>query len=403
MINICLILHASRSCNLGVGALTVSQVELLREISRKIDEPVHITLLDWQDSGAPCVAGDDITILRLSRREFLRPSGVWAQLRASDLVLDIGAGDSFADTYGPKRLRRILFLKYLTHLAQRPLVLSPQTFGPFTSRSSRLLARFTIALSTLVYARDEASVDHLRKIGVQRNVGVASDVALRMRGDPCKVAKGRPAVGINVSGLLMSGGYERDNQFGLDCDYPTLMREMIAAFRDHPEKPKVHLIPHVISPDWPVEDDYAALRALHAEFPDTVAAPSFKTPQEAKGYIAQMDFFIGARMHACIAAFSSGVAVVPMAYSRKFAGLFGALGYSTVADCRTQSGDGILRAVLAGFEDRVALSTEAQRSQMIGRQRLAQYEDALQELMLQVRASKEEPAAKPAAGLVSSS
>ena len=33
-------------------------------------------------------------------------------------------------------------------------------------------------------------------------------------------------------------------------------------------------------------------------------------------------------MHACIGAFSSGTPVVPIAYSRKFGGLFGLLGYS---------------------------------------------------------------------------
>ena len=51
-------------------------------------------------------------------------------------------------------------------------------------------------------------------------------------------------------------------------------------------------------------------------------APFALDPIEIKSYIAGMDFFMGSRMHSTIAAFSSEVPVVPMAYSRKFNGLF---------------------------------------------------------------------------------
>ena len=48
-----------------------------------------------------------------------------------------------------------------------------------------------------------------------------------------------------------------------------------------------------------------------------------------------MDVFIGARMHATIGAFSSGVATIPTAYSRKFKGLYENLGYKYVVDLAT--------------------------------------------------------------------
>ena len=47
-------------------------------------------------------------------------------------AIDIGVGDSFADIYGSSRLVRIFILKFLTHLARTPLVMAPQTIGPFT-------------------------------------------------------------------------------------------------------------------------------------------------------------------------------------------------------------------------------------------------------------------------------
>ena len=69
---------------------------------------------------------------------------------------------------------------------------------------------------------------------------------------------------------------------------------------------------------------------------------------------------MGARMHACIAAFSAGVPVVPMAYSRKFAGLFGAMGYDETVDCTSQSAEEILTRIFDAFE---------RRGDLVGRRR----------------------------------
>ena len=49
--------------------------------------------------------------------------------------------------------------------------------------------------------------------------------------------------------------------------------------------------------------------------------------------MASLDLFMGARMHACIGAFSAGVPTLLLAYSRKFSGLFKeTLGYDYVTD-----------------------------------------------------------------------
>ena len=400
MLHIVLILHATRSQNLGVGALTVSQVEILRHISAKLRTELKITLLDWADQGEPCVSGPDIETVALTGRDLINPNGAFAHIRRADLVLDIGAGDSFSDIYGGKRLRRILWLKMLCHLARRDLVLAPQTYGPFHKRLSRRLAAATLSKSKLISARDEASATHVGNLGVTNEVVVASDVALRLPGASKHREGVSPKVGINVSGLLMAGGYEGRNDFGLTVNYPDLIRDMIERFLAHPEKPEVHLIGHVICPSQPVEDDMTALRALNAEFPTTRLAPAFKTPSEAKQYISGMSFFAGARMHACIAAFSSGVAVLPMAYSRKFAGLFGALGYQRCADLRLHQNDEVLGMALEGFEARADWAEEARAACKEGHLRLARYEKALYNLMADALQRKEKPAKlEAAAGL----
>ena len=59
------------------------------------------------------------------------------------------------------------------------------------------------------------------------------------------------------------------------------------------------------------------------------------TPIEVKTLISSMDIFVGARMHATIGAVSSGVATIPVAYSRKFSGLYGSLGYPYIIDLQS--------------------------------------------------------------------
>lgn len=50
-----------------------------------------------------------------------------------------------------------------------------------------------------------------------------------------------------------------------------------------------------------------------------------------------MDLLIAARMHASIAAYSSGVPVIPFAYSRKFEGVYNDLKYPYIINGRELS------------------------------------------------------------------
>ena len=194
-------------------------------------------------------------------------------------------------------------------------------------------------------------------------------------------------VGLNVSGLLMNGGYTGRNEFGLQTDYPALVRDIIRHFLAHPAGCELHLVPHVIvrGGSMALEDDLRASTALQAEFPALRLAPDFASPSAAKSYIAGLDFFMGARMHACIAAFSSGVPVVPMAYSRKFAGLFGSLGYDHTVDCQSETNAAILEKIAAAFEDRMTLAAEAASAARRGQAKLMTYQDALKQILARVR------------------
>ncbi|MFN3972077.1 MAG: polysaccharide pyruvyl transferase family protein [Gemmobacter sp.] len=375
-------MHSTRSDNLGVGALTASEVAILRGIADRTGRVFEITVLDWKDARAPYVRGPDIRVIDLDGRFLKDPRGFLATVRRSDLVIDIGAGDSFADIYGVGRLRLMFLMKFLTHLAGTPLVVAPQTIGPFTKGWSKALALFSLRRSALVATRDAKSTAALRDLGFRGPVIEASDVALRLPFTaPPSRTEGPSCVGINVSGLLMAGGYTGKNELGIALDYPGLIRSLIADFQGRGAE--VHLVAHVIVRSGPMvkEDDYRASEALAAEFPGTILAPAFTSPSEAKTYIAGMDFFMGARMHACLAAFSSGVPVVPMAYSRKFEGLFGSLGYARTVDCTSETAEAIRDKISAAWVDRATLAAEAKGALARGLAKLGAYEAAVAQVI----------------------
>ena len=379
-----LLWHSAASDNLGVGALTVAQIGIIEVIAARIGRPLRFVILGWREAGRSYVTAENLTPGRLRSRDLLHPWGFLPQVRACDLVLDIGAGDSFSDIYGGKRFLKYLLAKATVHIARVPLVVSPQTIGPFARGWARMLALASLRRSAVVFARDKLSIDFLRSVGYSGPLHLASDVALRLPYTPPaprKAGENPVRIGINVSGLLLNGGYSGANMFGLKGDYPAMMRRLISQFAAR-EGCEVHLISHVISEVFPVEDDFRASAALAEDLPGRIVlAPKFATPSEAKSYIAGMDFFMGARMHACIAAFSSGVPVVPMAYSRKFAGLFDALNYGYTVDCTTESAEAIEAKIIAAFENRAALKADATTALQLGLDRLADYEAELARLI----------------------
>lgn len=384
-----LLSHSLRSENLGVGALAVAHIAILREAAAAAGRQVQFLAIGWRDRMPPYSAGEDVERIELRTREF-RPFGRLGQiLNRCDLVFDIGGGDSFADIYGRRRILVMLAAQNMAMMRGLPLIYAPQTIGPFDRPVIRRVALNAMRRSRLVATRDALSTAFAAEMGYRGPLIEASDVALRLPYDqPAPRPEGGPVrVGINISGLLFNGGYTRDNMFGLKADYPALMRQIIGYFRDRGDC-EIHLVSHVLTPESSVESDPEAARKLSEEFPGTIMAPKFTSPSEAKSYIAGLDFFTGARMHACIAAFSSGVPVMPIAYSRKFAGLFGTLGYHHTADCQSETAPEILARLRTAFENRAELAKEAKQATRLGFERLDAYTDAVRELIAEAPGRK---------------
>lgn len=382
-VTIGLLWHSFSSDNLGVGALSESQLAICEAAAARAGVDARFIVFgtsggrDYLPRGKPVRIGSPISFRQLltGRSTFHR------EVAECDLVLDIGEGDSFADIYGLRRFRVHIATKLAVLKRGVPLVLAPQTIGPFERWYARRIAVHVMRRCTAVFARDELSLGYLRGLGLGARARQAIDVAFRLPFvRPQRPVSGPVRIGINVSGLLFSGGYEGTNQFGLSLDYPRHVRALLEHWTAVPGV-EVWLIAHVLSDAHPRDDDRLAIATLAAEFPAARVAPAFASPSEAKSFISGMDFVTGARMHACIAAFSSGVPVVPLAYSRKFNGLFTSLGYSWLADGKTMTTEEATEKVLSGFIRREALAREIAAGRQEGDRRLDSYETQLVALL----------------------
>jgi polysaccharide pyruvyl transferase WcaK-like protein len=389
-ISIGLLWHSANSGNLGVGALTVSNIALVRRAAAAVGLVPRFRVLGFLDRGvAPYITGPDIELTPLTARAMLPGGAFWANLADVDCILDIGGGDSFADIYGMKRFGFLWLSKVIALGRHVPLLLSPQTIGPFTRQPQRMMAASVMRKTVAVIARDPISFEAAQAMSPQAHVLQSVDVAFalpfqrRSKPDP-KVLE----VGVNVSGLLFNGGYTGGNEFGMQVDYAEYSRRLIAALLERPGV-SVQLICHVNSDDLPQDDDRRVADRLAAEFPGVVRAPNFASPSEAKSYISGLDFLVGARMHACIAAYSSGAPVVPVAYSRKFAGLFeGVLGYRHLVPVKGLTTEEALAFTLERLDRREELRTEiAEGNAKVG-DLLARYTAELERLFARVAAGR---------------
>jgi len=355
------------SNNMGCNALTYGSLGILEDVAKGLGVSFEYCLAgnpteaalppDLNVDRAQLVAGPQALTARrivggLYRRNISSLVREQRPLSCSDIFIDNGNGDSFSDIYGIQCFKMIESRFKFALDRRRPLILLPQTIGPFKSQRAAAGAAKVIHGAAAVYARDPLSVQCAGDIAGDVEVSETVDVALFMPYQKrVAVDAHTVTIGLNPSGLLWKGGFTQDNQFGLKDDYRAVVRMVIRALLRMPGV-TVELIGHdIMGPNaGNTEDDYYVCKLLQKEFPLCRVAPFFYGPVEAKSYISGLDLLVGSRMHCCIAAYSSGVPVFPLAYSRKFEGLFaGKLNYrhlaDLVADDRNQ--------VLSGLSDTV--------------------------------------------------
>ncbi|HWB01666.1 MAG TPA: polysaccharide pyruvyl transferase family protein [Verrucomicrobiales bacterium] len=285
----------------------------------------------------------------------------------SEFVGDIRGGDSFSDIYGLKGYILGSLAVWTVILVKGSVVLFPQTYGPYKSRTSKWIAKYILKRASVIIARDlQSQAVAQQLVGKAKKVLLCPDVAFSMESirpetvevDPPLAGEMPPGViGMNINGLMYNGGHTRNNMFGLKMDYASFLRELvIALLAEH--QGELWLVPHTFGPDGSVESDQEASRRLRDSLPEALQSRIRLVcreydQHEIKGVIGMFDFFIGARMHSCIAALSQGIPCIGIAYSRKFAGVFESVGMKDwVVDGRESDSATAIERILALYKER---------------------------------------------------
>ena len=362
------------SPNKGCEALTYSFINMLIECFGN-----NLKIINYSYGGLGSFPKKYTEIDFEVRRPNIKNPMDWKKIKNEmsnlDMIFDVTFGDGFSDIYGKMWNVTTNMLKELAILSGKPLILLPQTYGPYKNPFLKMWAEHIVKKSYAVYSRDTASAKEMN-IKCNGKVKVLTDMAFALpyHKEFYHKVDTKINIGINVSALLWDSDYAKNNKFGLKVDYFSYINSIIKKLLED-DNYVVHLIPHVIDKnDYnAAENDVRPCLEIKKQFSNidrVVCAPAFDNPIEAKSYISNMDVFIGARMHATIGALSAGIATIPFAYSKKFKTMFGNLHYDYTIEARELDTETALEQTQTYIKEYKALAEVARTASKITKEKL---------------------------------
>lgn len=242
-------------------------------------------------------------------------------IRNIGCVAAINGGDGFSDIYGEKLFQSRLWEIKFAMKVKAPVVLLPQTIGPFKNPQILDEAKKIMEYADAVYVRDKEYIAELAQMGIKYEI--TNDLSAYMKPESWNIDLKPGSIGINISGLAYSNKFmDLAGQFDL---YPELMKKLVCLFQKKGKT--VYLIPHAYGYNNPEQDndDLVSGREFYESLEDktnVILIDKDLISPRIKYVISKMSFFIGTRMHANFAAIFTKVPVFGLAYSFKFQGAF---------------------------------------------------------------------------------
>ncbi|MCH2095444.1 MAG: polysaccharide pyruvyl transferase family protein, partial [Rhodobacteraceae bacterium] len=260
-----------------------------------------------------------------------------------------------------------------------PLILLPQKLGPFRDPRCKQEATEIMRRATAVWVRDAQSYDYLQhqlgrdfdpsrhRLGMDVAVSLPEKQPIHLPDSVMRWVAGDrdfPLAGLNVSGLLCNEAEQSRSTFGLADSHVDQVTELARALLTYDKDVRLLLVPHVHKPVAEAESDLRATRELvqrlgHLAEGRVQVIEGQPDAMELKWILARLDWFAGARMHATIGAFSSGVPTLGLGYTDKAQGVFDECGIgSEVADLRRLDVRSLADRTVASFANRCVAKTE---------------------------------------------
>lgn len=234
-------------------------------------------------------------------------------------ALQIG-GDNYTLDYG----RPLLHMELDHYLQSKglPIILWGASVGPFEADPAFAPTMYEhLKILRAIFVRETTSYEYLKLLHIDRNLYKIADPAFAMAPievPPKKIGQALPQhfIGLNLSPLMAK--YVTDGDIN---EWVDRSMQIVQTLVNHTQQ-NVVLIPHTIGDD----SDYQFLHKLakacwKEKIPKVFFLSANLSAAELKWIISRCSVFIGARTHATIAAFSSCVPTLSLAYSRKAQGL----------------------------------------------------------------------------------
>lgn len=318
--------------------------------------------------------------------------------RQANALLDISGGDSFTDLYGQKRFDAVTLPKKIAIENNIPLILLPQTYGPFENPAILNDSKEIVKRASAAYARDRYSFEimkemlgdefdpsrHQEAVDVAFLLPTSNDQMLidkRLLPADYEAESTREIAGINVSGLIYNQPDKASSQYGITLDYPKVLQDLVCHIAETSDA-DIWLVPHVLAPDGHFESDSFACNRLKESLPKAVSErvsviKGDYDQCDIKGVIAKTSWFTGTRMHATIASLSSQVPTAAVAYSGKFRGVFASAGQEAMAlDARALTTESLTAGLIDSWTRRAEIRAQLQEAIPALKQRtLSQFDD----------------------------
>ncbi|MFC1947590.1 polysaccharide pyruvyl transferase family protein [Chloroflexota bacterium] len=277
----------------------------------------------------------------------------------ADLILHLGLNDYSSD-FGTRGVVEHSKDMLLAWLLRKPVVVYAESIGPFTTNFTSWLAKYTLNKVTLITVREEISYRYLRELDISKPpVHLTADLAFllepasKSRIEEIVTDEGIVKYNNPLIGLTISAGAAFEEESGKSIKlsiiaslYTTaryilpepvikalwalikktsaynsfyfrhIMRletaEDLISFLIEKYGARVVLIPHIEQKGTLIEDRELFQHVYQeAKYPDKITSiTGYYSPEEFKGIIGRLDFYITVRMHTSIAAMSQYVPTI---------------------------------------------------------------------------------------------
>lgn len=288
---------------------------------------------EWATTYGVGVVGDPglRDLLPHERSRHLPPSAQqvtrwFRELRHADAVIDLSAISYVGPPTGSLRaalLRRFRYFS-VSHALRRPFLAWTQSYGPFTTRSIRILARADLSRLPTIYCRGRHATDAVRTLLPSASTRTFPDVATVLPYDRERGAEILQEFGatrdttatVSPSSVLYSRGVGSGTTNSHVVEMAEIVEHLTNVGHD------VVLVPHTFRPNRPdprlCDAAVASLVRDRAAHNRTIVIDDDLSPIDLKSVISQASLHVGARYHSVVAALSSGVPCLSLSWHPKY-------------------------------------------------------------------------------------